>query len=97
MAFVEKFKQESMYALSAQKTWPLLSGCRCGEVAVSGSSTVQSSRGKRRGSNVQNMNAPPSIYTVYVTLYMRVWILNIEPIDFLFSLQSKRSERSYFF
>ena len=37
----EKFKQESMYALSAPKKWPLLSGCRCGEVAVSGSSTVQ--------------------------------------------------------
>ena len=47
MAFVEKFKQESMYALSAQKKWPLLSGCRCGEVAVSGSSTVQSNRGKK--------------------------------------------------
>ena len=82
VAFVEKFKQESMYALSAQKTWPLLSGCRCGEVAVSGSSTVQSSLRKRRGSNVQNMNAPPSIYTVYVTLYMRVWILNSEPYCF---------------
>ena len=69
MAFVEKFKQESMYALSAQKKWPLLSGCRCGEVAVSGSSTVQSNRGKRRGSNVQNTNAPPSIYSVCDIVY----------------------------
>ena len=33
------------------KKWPLLSGGRCGEVAVSGSSTVQSNLEKRRGSN----------------------------------------------
>ena len=34
MAVVERFKQESMYELSAQKSG------RCGELAVSGGSTV---------------------------------------------------------
>ena len=42
MAVVERFKQELMYGLSAgtKKMWPLYRGGRCGEVAVSGGSTV---------------------------------------------------------
>ena len=42
MAIVERFKQESMYGLSAEK-----SGC-CGDVAVSGG-LIAGSRGGTRG------------------------------------------------
>ena len=38
-------------------------------MAVSGSSTVQSNPGKRRGSNAQNMNARLSIYSVCDVVY----------------------------
>ena len=70
MAIVEKLKQESMFVCTVRpKKWSLLSGGRCGEVAVSGSSTVQSTLGKRRGSNAQNMNARPSIYSVCDIVY----------------------------
>ena len=97
VAFVEKFKQESMYALSAQKKWPLLSGCRCGEVAVSGSSTVQSSRGKRRGSNVQIMNASPSIYTVYVTLYYEGLDFELRALLLFYFLRRAREVKDHTF
>ena len=41
VAVVERLKQEATYGLSAgTKKWPLWSGGRCGEVSISGGSTV---------------------------------------------------------
>ena len=82
MAIVERFKQESMYGLSAKK-----SGC-CGDVAVSGG-LIAGSRGGTRGGGPppplfldQNeaRRAEKFFFEACPTPYLRVWMTAPPPL-----------------